>query len=108
MKLIKLYEMAEREMVPGYHVKFVHSENMTLAYWSIDEGNALPKHAHPHEQVLNLIEGSFEVTVDGEALVLEPGSVVVIPPNVMHSGKALTPSRIIDVFYPVRTDYIQK
>jgi quercetin dioxygenase-like cupin family protein len=58
--------------------------------------------------VVNLIEGSFEITVDGEALALEPGSVVVIPPNVMHSGKALTSCRIIDVFYPIRTDYIQK
>ncbi|HYF81585.1 MAG TPA: cupin domain-containing protein [Clostridia bacterium] len=108
MNLIKLYEMAEKEMVPGYHAKFVHSENVTLAYWSIEEGNALPKHAHPHEQVVNLLEGSFEITVDEEVLILKPGSVVVIPSNVMHSGKALTSCRIIDVFYPIRTDYIQK
>ncbi|KUO69303.1 MAG: cupin [Clostridia bacterium BRH_c25] len=108
MNLIKLNEMAEREMVPGYHARFVHSENVTIAYWNIVGGNSLPKHAHPHEQVVNLIEGSFELTVDGEALVLEPGSVVVIPSNVMHSGRALTSCRIIDVFYPVRTDYIQK
>ena len=107
MKLVKLNEMAEREMVPGYHVKFVHSENMTIAYWNIEEGNALPKHAHPHEQVVNLIEGKFEVTVDGESKVLEAGSVVVIPSNVMHSGKALTSCRIIDVFYPIRIDYMQ-
>lgn len=108
MELINLYEMAEREMVPGYHAKFVHSGNVTLAYWSIEEGNSLPKHAHPHEQVVNLIEGSFEITVDAESEVIEAGSVVIIPSNVMHSGKALTPCRIIDVFYPVRTDYMQK
>lgn len=108
MKEIKLYEVAEREMVPGYHAKFVHSENMTIAYWNIDKGNALPKHGHPHEQVVNVIEGSFEITVDGETSVLEAGSVVIIPPNVMHSGKALTSCRIIDVFYPVRKDYMQK
>ena len=108
MNLIKLYEVAERKMAPGYHAKFVHSENMTLAYWNIEEGNALPKHAHPHEQVVNLIEGKFEITVDGESKVLEVGSVVIIPSNVMHSGKALTSCRIIDVFYPIRTEYIQK
>lgn len=108
MEIIKLHEMAGREMVPGYHAKFVHSPNVTLAYWDIEEGNALPKHAHPHEQVVNLIEGRFEITVDGESVVLEAGSVVIIPPNVMHSGKALAPCRIIDVFYPVRTDYMQK
>jgi quercetin dioxygenase-like cupin family protein len=81
---------------------------VTLAYWDIEEGNTLPKHAHPHEQVVNLIEGRFEITVDGESVVLEAGSVVIIPPNAMHSGKALVPSKIIDVFYPVRTDYMQK
>lgn len=108
MNLMKLREIPGREMVPGYHARFVHSENMTLAYWDIEEGNALPKHAHPHEQVVNLIEGSFEVNVDGEIEILEPGSVVVIPSNVMHSGRALTACRIIDVFYPVRTDYIQR
>ena len=108
MEIIKLYEMPEREMAPGYHAKFVHSENMTIAHWNIEEGNALPKHSHHHEQVVNLIEGRFELTVDGESTILEAGSVVIIPSNVMHSGKAFTPCRIIDVFYPVRTDYIQK
>lgn len=108
MEIIKLYEMPEREMVPGYHAKFVHSENVTIAHWNIEEGNELPKHTHPHEQVVNLIEGRFEITVNDESAVLEAGSVVVIPSNVMHSGKALTSCRIIDVFYPVRTDYIQK
>jgi quercetin dioxygenase-like cupin family protein len=108
MILTKLYEMPSKEIVTGYHAKFVHSENMTFAYWDIEEGNSLPLHAHLHEQVLNLIEGRFEVTVDDEVRVLEAGTVVVIPPNAMHSGKALTPCKIIDVFYPIRTDYIQK
>ena len=108
MKLIKLREITEREMAPGYHAKFVHSDNMTLAYWDIEEGNALPKHAHPHEQVVNLIEGRFEITVGDESEIIEAGTVVVVPPNIMHSGMALTSCKIIDAFYPVRTDYIQK
>jgi quercetin dioxygenase-like cupin family protein len=101
-------EIVEKEIVPGYHARFVHSENVTLAYWNIEEGKVLPKHAHPHEQVLNLIEGRFEVTIEDESKVLEAGSVVVIPSNVMHSGKSLTSCRIIDVFYPIRADYIEK
>jgi quercetin dioxygenase-like cupin family protein len=108
MNLVKLFEMPGKEIVPGYSAKFVHSANMTLAHWDIEQGNSLPEHAHIHEQVLNLLEGRFEVTVDGESRVLEAGSVVVIPSNAMHSGKALTSCRIIDVFYPIRTDYLQK
>ena len=100
-----LDDLPEKEIVPGFHARFVHSENMTLAYWRIEAGAALPQHAHPHEQVLNLLEGEFEATVAGETFHLTPGSVSVIPGNVPHSGKALTACRIIDVFYPVRSEY---
>ncbi|NOQ40057.1 MAG: cupin domain-containing protein, partial [Anaerolineales bacterium] len=47
----------------------------------------------------------FELTVDGEPLVLEPGMVAVIPGGVPHSGVALTPCRLLDAFHPVREDY---
>lgn len=105
MKLINLADIEEKQMLPGLHVRFVHSENMTFAYWNIDAGAALPDHKHPHEQVVNIIEGDFELTVDGEPRIIKPGDVVIIPGNVSHSGKAVTNSRIIDVFYPIREDY---
>jgi quercetin dioxygenase-like cupin family protein len=105
MKLINLADIEEKKILPGLHVRFVHSENMTFAYWNIDAGAALPDHKHPHEQVVNIIEGDFELTVAGEPRIIKPGDVVIIPGNVSHSGKAVTNSRVIDVFYPVREDY---
>ena len=105
MTFIHLQDIEERELVPGYHVKFVHSKNMTLAYWRIDEGASLPLHSHPHEQVANLIEGTFELQVGSEKRIVHPGDVAVIPGGVEHTGTAITPCRIIDVFYPVREDY---
>ena len=105
MTFLTLKEIEEKEIVPGYRAKFVHSENMTLAYWDVDPGAALPEHSHPHEQIANVLEGRFELTVDGEPRVLEPGMVAVIPGGVPHSGKALTPCRLLDSFYPLREDY---
>ena len=105
MTFTKLEELEEREMVPGYRARFVHTENMTFAYWSVDGGAVLPEHSHPHEQVFNLIEGEFELTVDGEARITCPGSVATIPPNAVHSGKAITDCRIIDFFCPTREDF---
>jgi len=105
MSFIDLNDLNEKELVPGYHVRFVHSENMTFAYWAIDAGAALPDHSHPHEQVANVIEGEFQLVVDGESRIMTPGKVAVIPGDVPHSGKAITPCKIIDVFYPVREDY---
>jgi quercetin dioxygenase-like cupin family protein len=105
MQYIHLDELEEKELVSGFNVRFVHSENMTFAFWNIREGAELPGHSHPHEQVVNVIEGDFELTVDNERKQLGPGSVVIIPPDALHSGRAVTKSRIIDVFYPVREDY---
>ena len=62
-------------------------------------------HSHPHEQVSNVISGTFELTVDGVPYRLEPGTAVVIPPHAVHSGRSITDSALIDVFYPVREDY---
>ena len=105
MSFIDLSQQEERELVPGFHVKFVHTNNMTFAYWRIETGAVLPDHSHHHEQVVNLIEGELELNLDGEVRKLAPGQVVIIPPNVPHSGKAVTPCRVIDVFHPVREDY---
>ena len=50
--------------------------------------------------------GRFEITVDGETVVAEAGDCVVIRPNALHSGRAITDCLILDVFAPVREDYL--
>ncbi len=105
MQHLNLDEIEEKEPVSGFKVRFVHSENMTFSYWNVEPGAELPRHSHPHEQVTNVLEGEFELTVDGKSKKLSSGSVVIIPPDAVHSGRAITQSRIIDVFYPIREDY---
>lgn len=78
---------------------------MTFAYWEISAGSQVPVHSHPHEQVVNMLEGTLELTVAGENHRLTPGQILVIPSNAIHSGKAITPCRVLDVFNPVREDY---
>ena len=100
-----LDEIEVREVAPGAKARFVHSEKMTFAYWNIEAGAGVPEHTHPHEQVVNVMNGEFELTVDGVTQKLGPGSVVVLPPHAVHSGAAITDSFILDVFCPVREDY---
>jgi quercetin dioxygenase-like cupin family protein len=108
MAFVDLKDIEEKDVIPGFHARFVHSENMTFAYWRIEAGAALPNHSHPHEQAANVIEGEFELTMDGVAKIMKPGQLALIPGNVPHCGKAVTDCKIIDVFYPIREDYRKK
>jgi quercetin dioxygenase-like cupin family protein len=101
---INLETVEEKELILGFHGRFVHSDKMTFAYWRIEGGASAPVHDHPHEQLVNVLEGEFELTVEGETHILSPGKVFVLPSHVPHSGKALTPCRLLDVFHPVRED----
>ncbi len=105
MAFIDLSKIPSREIVPGYQARFVHAEQMTLAYWDVEPGAELPEHSHPQDQIANVLEGEFELTVDGETQVLVPGQVALIPGNVPHSGRALTACRLLDAFQPARDDY---
>jgi quercetin dioxygenase-like cupin family protein len=106
MSEITLESHGAKTLFPGYEAKLINTEKMSLAYVQVEAGAALPEHNHHNEQVVNVLSGEFELTVGGEAHVLKPGVVYVIPPNVPHSGLARTPCRILDVFSPPREDWL--
>jgi quercetin dioxygenase-like cupin family protein len=105
MEKYRLSELDPKVELPGAQGRMVHSDHLTVSHWHFDAGADLPAHSHPHEQIANMISGEFQLTVDGEARILRPGDIVIVPPDVPHSGHAITASYIIDVFYPVREDF---
>ncbi|MGB1657883.1 MAG: cupin domain-containing protein [Longimicrobiales bacterium] len=100
-----LASLEPRELIPGHRGRFVHSEHTTHVYWEIDAGAQLPEHSHHHEQIVNVLEGTYEMVVDGASHVLEAGDVLVIPGDAKHYGSARTHCRILDVFSPMREEY---
>lgn len=105
MPFSNLNDLTANEIVPGFHGKFIHTDHVTVSVWEIEAGAVLPPHDHPHEQITTVLEGRLELTVAGETQILEAGGVAVIPGDTPHSGKALTPCRVIDVFNPARAEY---
>ncbi len=92
------------EKLPGFFGKFIHTGDMTLAYWDIKKGSVLPEHAHMHTQIAQVVSGEFAMKIDGEAHLFRAGNVVEIPGDVPHSGTALTDCVIHDIFLPARED----
>lgn len=106
MNILDLNKIEQKEIIPGFIARFIHADGFTIAHWDIEKGASLPFHSHIHEQVTHLTEGEFEMTIGGETKVFKAGSIVIIPSNVPHSGKALTNCKITDTFCPRRDDYL--
>lgn len=105
MSFINISKIPPTEIVPGFNGRFIHSENITIAYWDIKAGSSIPVHHHVHEMIVNVIAGKLELTIGNEKKILEPGMAGVIPSHVPHTATAVSDCRVIDVFYPVREDY---
>jgi quercetin dioxygenase-like cupin family protein len=103
--MIEISKIEQKEIIKGYKARFIHTENTTLAFWEIEKGAMLPQHSHIHEQTTQVLEGNYQLTIDGETNICENGFVAVIPSNVVHGGIALTDCKLLDVFSPVRGDY---
>lgn len=101
-----LSDEAPVDVLPGVKARFFSAEQLTIAYWYIDKGGKIPEHKHHHEQMVNLISGEFEMTIGDETKVMTAGDVATVPSDVLHSAVALTDVHCIDIFTPVREDYM--
>ena len=94
-----------KEIAPGYLSKLIHTANNTINFIDVAAGSTVPMHQHIHEQLSFVLEGQFELTIDGNVQVLDKEMYAVIPSNVLHSGRAITECKMIDIFSPVREGY---
>ena len=102
---MNISDIPQKELLPGIKARFVHTENNTIGFVELETNAILPEHSHIHEQTTQVIEGQLELTIAGLTQIFEPGQVIVIPSNTLHSAKALTFCKVTDVFSPVREDY---
>lgn len=87
--------------------RHVHGARVTIAQFRLLRGSSVKPHSHPHEQVSILVKGRVKFRVGDEEVIVGPGDVVHIPPGVIHGVEALEESLIVDVYSPVRDDWIR-
>ena len=89
-----LFELAEVNHIlggPDYSTAngaCVEGDRMIVGLMRMPAGTGAEPHSHPNEQWIYILEGTFRATVDGKDIEAKPGSLVYIPANVVHSGKA--------------------
>jgi quercetin dioxygenase-like cupin family protein len=100
-------ERGFRVMMEGVRLKtLVWGERTMLCEFRIEGGKGLPPHAHPHEQTGYLISGRMSFIVGDESFEVEPGDSWSIQGEVAHSAEALEDSRVLEVFSPLRKEYL--
>jgi quercetin dioxygenase-like cupin family protein len=98
-----------RETVKGVAMKtLVYGEKTLFAEFHLQAGHTLPMHAHVSEQTGYLVSGAMLLSIGDETFNVEPGDCWCIPSNVEHGVKILSDSIAIDVFSPLREDYLPK
>ena len=76
-KKLNVKNIKQREVVPGFHGRFVNGENITWAFWEIEKNSSIPDHFHIHEQIMHVLSGEFEFTINGITSVFSKGDTIV-------------------------------
>ena len=96
--LEKVTEMISRKIVSG--------EREMLAQIFMKRGALVPLHAHDSEQMTYILQGALRVVVDGEEIIVREGEVLHIPSRLPHQAEALEDTLELDVFSPVRGEWV--
>lgn len=84
-----------------------YDDKIMMVKVEFKKGSIGALHQHPHSQTTYLAKGVFEVNIGGEKQVLSEGDCFYIPPDVMHGVLAIEDGLLVDVFSPMREDFIQ-
>ena len=96
--LEKITEMISQKIVAG--------EREMLAQIYLKRGALVPMHSHESEQMTYILQGSLKVVVAGEELTVREGEVLHVPSGVLHQAEALEDTFELDVFSPIRLDWL--
>ncbi len=100
-------EMKWEELGGGVSRKFLGWDNqIMMVKVNFEKGAIGSPHQHFHTQASYCAEGKFEFTIDGKKKIVNAGDGVYIEPNLMHGALCLEAGILIDVFSPVREDFL--
>ena len=95
------------EVAPGMSRKIMgYDDKIMMVKVRFDKGGIGQRHSHVHSQTTYVVNGSFEVAIGDEKKVLKEGDGFYIPPHVEHGAVCLEAGILIDVFSPIREDFM--
>jgi quercetin dioxygenase-like cupin family protein len=106
-RTVKASEEGYIKVADGIERKtLVFGEKTLMTEFRLGKGRMLPFHRHPHEQTGYLVSGHLILVIDGEKHEMTPGCSWSILGGVEHGAEILKDSVAVEVFSPVREDYL--
>lgn len=88
--------------------RIITGDKVMAAHIRLTKGSVVPLHSHEAEQLSFTFSGALKFIIAGETIVVGPGQLLVIPPWVKHEAVALEDTLEMDVFSPIRYDWLTK
>jgi quercetin dioxygenase-like cupin family protein len=98
--------IAEEQLNPLVSRAVIHGANMTVARITLRKSAVVPSHRHINEQITMLQSGALRFVMEGEERIIRAGEILRIPPDAPHMVEAIEDSVAVDLFSPVRQDWI--
>lgn len=86
----------------------VYGEKTLMTEFVLKKGSKLPRHGHPHEQTGYLVKGHIRLAIGKEEYDVKPGDSWCILSGLEHRAEVIEDSVAVEVFCPVREDYLPK
>jgi quercetin dioxygenase-like cupin family protein len=101
-------EMEKEILSPTIARKIISGEKAMVSQVFLLKGAIVPEHRHESEQVTYILEGALQFQIEGREIVVSEGQVLVIPSHVPHAAVALEDTLDLDIFSPIRHDWLKK
>jgi len=111
MALARLHrwdEIALEKITEMMSQKIIAGEREMLAQIYLKRGALVPMHTHDSEQMTYVLQGALKFLVGGEEVTVREGEVLHIPSGAPHQAEALEDTFELDVFSPIRVDWIRE
>lgn len=100
VELEQVNPLLDRQIITG--------DEVMLARVLLKKGCIVPEHSHVNEQVTYILEGALKFWIEGKEIVVHEGEVLCIPSHVPHKAEAMEDTVDLDIFYPLRQDWLNK
>lgn len=85
-----------------------YTEELMVVENHFEEGAIGAMHHHPHTQITYVVEGQFEFTIGGEKRIVNPGDSMLKKDGIAHGCICLKKGILLDIFTPMRKDFVEK